>query len=153
MLFSAFIFLPVGGAFALSSPFLDNGTGGECQTLSAALGPAQQGRLRRYRASHRLSASEAQALNTEVCGNAVLGMIPALAAMITDAEDFEAAMGRLDESDPDAGTLSLLRAFSAPDRTPGTRSTARAGHGVRERSTPSGRPHQRRVPASTLKRR
>lgn len=119
LLFSAFLFVPVGGAFALSGPLAGSGIEqGECQALGSALGPAHQRRLREYRASHGLTAGQESALRLKVCDSGLLRMMPSLAAMIASAEDFEEMAKRLEGMDGEVNTMSLVKLFMSGDGSP-----------------------------------
>ena len=119
LLFSAFLFVPVGGAFALSGPLAGSTVGqDECQALSSALGPAHQRRLREYRASHGLSAGQESALRLKVCDSGLLRMMPSLAGMIASAEDFEEMAKRLEGMEGEVNTMSLVKLFMSGDGGP-----------------------------------
>jgi len=112
LLLSMVFCMPVGGAYALSSPLID-GIGGpeQCQSLSSMLGPKQQRRLREYRASHGLTSGQESALRLKVCDAGLLGAIPSLTAMITNAQEFEAMARRLEGMGGEISTGSLVKLF------------------------------------------
>ena len=119
LLFSAFFFLPVGGAFVLSGPLAGSTAGlDECQALSSALGPAHQRRLREYRVSHGLTTGQERALRLKVCDSGLLRMMPSLTAMIASAEDFEDMAKRLEGMDGEVNTMSLIKLFMSGDGGP-----------------------------------
>lgn len=112
LVFSVCLCMPVGGAYALSSPFLRSAEEpARCKALSNALGPANQLRLRQYRASHGLTPAQQGALGLKICDSGLLSMIPALAASIADPEAFEEMAGRLEVMGGEVNTLSLMKLF------------------------------------------
>lgn len=94
------------------SILLADGAGADqCQSLTAALGPNDQRRLRAYRASNHLTPAQERALNVRVCDPTLLGMIPQLAQLVSNGEDFDEVSKRLEGVGEEMSTMSVLRAL------------------------------------------
>jgi len=116
LLFSMCLCIPVGGAYGLSTVFAENGIGpDQCRSLAGALAPKDQRRIRDYRASTGLSAAQERALNVRVCDPTLLGMIPQLANLVTNGEDFEEMSRRLEGVGEEMSTMTILRALMSTE--------------------------------------
>ena len=83
----------------------------QCLSLAGALAPQDQHRIREYRASTGFSLVQERALNTRICDPTLIGLVPHLAKLISDGEDFEEMSKRLGGAGEELNSLSVLRAL------------------------------------------
>ena len=114
-MFSVCFSIPVGGAYGASILLAENGAPDQCHSLAGALTPKDEHRIREYRASTGLTAVQERALNVRVCDPTLLGMIPQLAKLVSNGEEFEEMAKRLQGVGDEMSTMTVLRALMSTE--------------------------------------